>query len=72
MHRRLVGYQLGMGEAMTPFEQFFIVFYGLTCVAFYLWEKKVKKKLRKRYRKKLRKKWAKSRKWKREMGVDGE
>jgi len=57
---------------MTPFEHFFLIFYALTIVAVYLWEKRVKKKLKKHYRKKLRKKIAKTKKWKRKMGVDGE
>lgn len=56
---------------MTPFEQFFIVFYALTCVAFYIWEKKIEKQLSKYYSRKFKKKLKKARKWKREMGVDG-
>jgi membrane protein DedA with SNARE-associated domain len=57
---------------MTPFEHFVFVGWILTCVLFYLWEKKAKKRIKRHYKKKYRKKLAKAKSWKRKMGVDGE
>ena len=55
---------------MTPFEYFVFTGWIATCVFFYFWEKKCKRKIRKHYRKKFKKKLQKRRK--KFLHIDGE
>ena len=57
---------------MTPFEYFVVTGWALTCVFFYLWEKKVKKRIKRHYKKKYKKKLVKAKAWKTKLGVDGD